>query len=293
MDSVQGQVRRVDSIGRASSALMQRYWVLVLGFLLCVVGASGYYQWGAVQRNVRALLLAYAGEYAARLEVRMDGFHRLLADTASQLQESSDPVLQGAVMQSLLRRDAHFRAVALLDARGRPLRMVGDLARYPAQDKRLSPPTRAGWRGCPGGSEQCVAPPVLDGRHPGGYLVANLWRLRAVQGGARWLVVVRAQVHQSLLQGLREPYPDAAILALRTDDHLLQMRNPAPSRRDFGFPQTGVLVHELSQHPKAWQGAFVGTPTAVANRVLGVYVRRPDLPFVIAVNVPLSTVYTT
>jgi diguanylate cyclase (GGDEF)-like protein len=293
MDYVQGQVRRVDSIGRASSALMQRYWVLVLGFLLCVGGASGYYQWGAVQRNVRALLLAYAGEYAARLEVRMDGFHHLLAATASQLQASSDPVVQGAVMQGLLRRDAHFRAVALLDARGRPLRMVGDLQRYPAQDKRLSPLTRAAWRGCPGDSEQCVAPPVLDGRPQQSYLVANLWRLRAVPGGARWLVVVRAQVHQSLLRGLREPYPDAAILALRTDDHLLQMRNPAPSRRDFGFAQTGVLVHELGLHPKAWQGTFVGTPTAVANRVLGVYVRRPDLPFVIAVNVPLSTVYTT
>lgn len=293
MEGVRQTALRVDPIGRATSSLMRRYGALVLGFLLCVGGASGYYQWGAVQRNVRVLLLAYASEYAARLEIRLDLYRQLLGATAASLEQAATSAQQDAVLEGLLGRGKRFRAALLLDAQGRPLRAVGDVGTYPGQDPKLTAPTRAGWIACARQRTMCVAPPVPDPRHPGSYLVANLQRLAQIPGGARWLVVVHPQIYHGLLVGLREPYPQAAILTLRTDDYLLQMRNPRPSRLGYGYAQAGVLVQELGRHPTAWHGDFAGSPTAVGHRVLGVYVRRPGLPFVIAVNVPFSTVYIT
>ncbi len=280
---------RVDGIGRASSTLLQRYWVLVLGFLLCVGGASGYYQWRAVKQDTQALLLAYASEYAAAVGARMQHFVGLLQRSALRLQDGGGDA--SSVLHELLARDPNFRAVLLLDAQGRPLRRVGDVGVYPADDPRLSGLTRSGWRGCPEGHADCVAPPAPDPRHPGSYVIANLHRLQPPVGAACWLVAIHPQVYPALLAELRVPFPEAAILALRLHDHLLQMRNPLPSRRGYGIPQTGVLVQQLLAHPQAMQGHFVGAPTAVGHAVLGVFVRRPTLPFVIAVNVPFSTMY--
>lgn len=293
MDYLQQTPLRADPIGHNSSALMRRYWILVLGFLLFVGGASGYYQWVAVQRNVRALLLAYASEYADRLAGRLDSLQAMLGTSAARLEQAPTPAQQEQVLRSLLGREARFRAVFVLDAQGRALRAVGDLDAYPGQERALSVPTRAAWRGCPGARHNCVAPPVPDPRHRGRFLVANLHRLDGPPGGARWLVVVHPQFNHVMLAGLRVPYPDAAILALRLDDHLLQLRDPLPSRLGFGREQTGVLVRELALHPEASHGSFIGAPTAVEHSVLGVYVRHPGLPFVIAVNVPFSTVYLT
>lgn len=276
-----------DSIGRASSILVQRYWVVLLGFLVCVGGVSGYYQWGAVRRSAQALLFAYANEYAAQLEARLDEYAQLLALGEEQLRDRhADTVLRG-----LLDRNAGFRATLLLDARGRPLQRIGDLPLYPGQDAKLSPLTRLGWRGCAGARRDCVTPPAPDPLHAGEFLVANLHRLDPDVDGAYWLVLVHPQIYHGLLAGLREPYPNAAIVALRDDDHLLQMRNPAPSRRGYGYAQTGVLVRQLREHPQALEGSFVGAPTAVGHAVLGVFVRRAGLPFVIGVNVPCATLY--
>ncbi len=282
---------RIDGIGRASSTLMQRYWVLVLGFLLCVGGASGYYQWRAVKLDTQALLLAYANEYAAAVSARMQYFVGLLQRSALRLQDGAAD--EASVLRGLMARDPNFRAVLLLDAQGRPLRQAGDADVYPADNPRLSGYTRAGWRGCPGQRADCVAPPAPDPRHPGRYLIANLYRLQPPVGAARWLVAMHPQLYPALLAELRVPFPDAAILTLRLHDHLLQMRNPQPSRRGYGMPQTGVLVQRLREHPQAMQGYFVGAPTAVGHAVLGVFVRRPTLPFVIAVNVPFTTMYAT
>ncbi|MBU6440557.1 MAG: EAL domain-containing protein [Betaproteobacteria bacterium] len=290
--SAQAPARDADGIARASSALVLRYWGLLLIFLVCVGLAAGYYQWRAVQRSARSLLWAYASEYAAQLSSRLDEY-RQKQELAEEQLASRPP---DDVLRDLLRHNPSLRAALLLDAQGRPVRQAGALPLYPGQDPALSPLTRAAWRGCAAARRDCVAPPAPDpsaGRGREGFLVANLHRLDPEVGGARWLVLVHPQIFRGLLSDLRVPYPDAAIVALREDDHLLQMRSPQPSRLGYGYVQSGVLVRQLRLHPQAAQGSFVGSPTAVGHAVLGVFLRRPGLPFVIGVNLPFVTVYAT
>lgn len=282
---------RTDAIGRASSELLRHYWGLVLAFLLCVGGASGYDQWMSVQRNARTLLHAYASEYAAQTQGDLDRLQDVLLHASERL--ARPDVDAGAQLRHLLRLVPHARSALLLDAQGQVLQAAGEPLDGPARDARLSEPTRRGWASCPGQRLDCLAPPIPDPRRPGQYLVGNLHRLDAGPARARWLLVVQSQVTAVALSGLRGPYPQAAVLMLRSDDHLLQMRDPPPSRRGFGQPQTGILVRELQLHPQATEGWFEGAPTSVGHRVLGVYVRRADLPFVVAVNLPFSALWTS
>ena len=274
-----------DSIRRTSSVLVIRLWGLGLVVLLSILAVSGYYQWVSVQRNAQTLMQAYASEYATSLRSRMEAYANLLGRIDHALQQAS-PSQQILVLQDLLQQQRTYRDVVLLDTQGRPLVTVGAPWIYPSLDPRLTPQTRAAWHECPARVSDCVAPPVPAPRHSGVYLAANVHRLLHPVGQALWLVLVHPQIYPGILRELRIPYPDAAIVALRESDHLLQMRNPHPTQLGYGHPQSGILVRILSRHPHATERAFSGIPTATRVAVFGAYVRPPGFPFVIGVNLP-------
>ncbi|MDE1954047.1 MAG: EAL domain-containing protein [Betaproteobacteria bacterium] len=274
-----------DPITKTSSVLVVRLWILGLAVLLSILGISGYYQWVSVRRNALILLQAYAGEYATSLHGRLTEYVNLLGQTDHVLQQAH-PGQQTPILQDLLHQQRANRDVVLLDTQGRPIITVGAPWSYPSLNPQLTPQTRAAWRGCPAQINDCVAPPVPAPHHPDVYLVANVHRLIHPMGQALWLALVHPQIYPGILQNLRRPYPDAAIVVVRQHDHLLQMRNPAPTQIGYGAPQSGILMHVLSRHPDMNEGSFSGTPTATGVPILGVYARAPGWPFIVGVNVP-------
>ena len=271
--------------GVTSSGLVIRLWLLGVVLMLAILAASGWNEWGAVQRNAWSLLQAYAGEYAA-------GFRSLLMIRADELRNvdhelrKAAPAQRTRILRSLLQASPSARNVLLVNGDGHPVAEVGVPWTYPALDARLTQKTRSAWISCAPGVIDCLAPPVPDPDHPDRYLVADMHHLMRPLGTAQWLVLVHPQNFPLPVTSLRRVYPRAVVALLRTTDHLLQMRNPMPTRVGYGYPQTGIVVKMLRRDTDASVVTYSGSQTATGSRVVGAFARVPGYPLVAIALVP-------